>query len=231
MRCIYLIILFVFIAGISHAQNDDTASQVAHRIIVLPDTAKLGAAKNVKQPDTIAKAPLAADTSSKYKHDPHKATMRSLMIPGWGQAYNREYWKIPLVYAAIGIPIGTYIYNNTWYKRTRDAYTIVVANDTANFGKINKKLFYQGYPLDAASLQTYRNQFRRDRDYSLLITLFAWALNVVDATVFGHLKDFDVSDDLSMHVRPSFDVNTKVSNFGLVFNFKSKPHKVMAFAP
>lgn len=230
MRCIYLIILFVFIAAAGRAQND-TASQVAHRVILLPDTTKPGTIKRVVQPDSIANAPVAADTSSKYKHDPHKATLRSLIIPGWGQAYNREYWKIPLVYAAIGIPVGTYFYNNTWYKRTRDAYTIVVNKDTASFGKINKKLFYQGYPLDAASLQSYRNQFRRDRDYSLLITLFAWALNVVDATVFGHLKDFDVSDDLSMRVHPSYDANTKVSNLGLVFNFKDKPHKVATFTP
>jgi len=230
MRSIYLIILFTFTAGAGYAQQD-TTSQVAHRVIILPDTTKPGTIKRVAQPDTIANAKFVADTSSKYKHDPHKATLRSLILPGWGQAYNKEYWKIPIVYAAIGIPIGTWFYNNTWYKRTRDAYTIVVANDTASFPKINKKLFYQGYPLDAASLQTYRNEFRRDRDYSLLITLFAWALNVVDATVFGHLKDFDVSDDLSMHVHPSFDANTKISNLGLVFNFKNKPHKVTMVAP
>src|SRR6185436_8152315 len=53
--------------------------------------------------------------SLKSKHSPRKATIRSLIIPGWGQAYNNKYWKIPIVYTAIGIPIGTFIYNKKWY--------------------------------------------------------------------------------------------------------------------
>src|ERR1044071_6936798 len=57
--------------------------------------------------DTLKKP--KADTV--VKHDPRKATRRSAILPGWGQAYNREYWKIPLVYTAIGIPAGFYIYN------------------------------------------------------------------------------------------------------------------------
>src|SRR5487761_2677032 len=51
----------------------------------------------------------------KPKHDPHISTLRSAILPGWGQAYNHEYWKIPIVYAALGIPVGTFIYNKNWY--------------------------------------------------------------------------------------------------------------------
>lgn len=231
MRYIYCLIISFCLCGLARAQ-DTAHSGAVNRVIPLPDTAKPITIK--RQPANDTKAPLAADTTGRSKHDPRKATLRSLILPGWGQAYNREYWKIPIVYAAVGIPIGTYFYNNTWYKRTRDAYTIVVANDTANFGKINRNLIRtDGYPLDAASLQRYRNEFRRNRDYSILITLLAWGLNVVDATVFGHLKDFDVSDDLSLHVRPSFDPFTKVGGIGLVFNIKSRPQHVkqMAFLP
>jgi len=104
----------------------------------------------------------------------------------------------------------------------------VVANDTANFGKINRKLIRSdGYPADAASLQRLRNQFRRDRDYSILVTLLAWGLNVVDATVFGHLKEFDISDDLSMKVKPAYDPISKSGNIGLAFNLHPKPRKVL----
>ena len=209
-----------------NAEAQDTTKNNLSSRSLFDTTKKIDTVKKIKV-DTIAAVPVKKDSLVKAKHDPHKATIRSAILPGWGQAYNREYWKIPLVYAAIGIPIGTYIYNNTWYKKTRDAYNIVINNDTANFSKIDPRLFYNGYPIDPSSLQNYRNQFRKDRDYSLLIIFVAWGLNVVDATVFGNLKDFDVSDDLSMHVNPGYNPVTKSTNLGLVFNFKShKPKPV-----
>jgi hypothetical protein len=143
------------------------------------------------------------------KHDPKKATIRSAILPGWGQAYNREYWKIPIVYGAIGIPAGFFIYNDTWYKKTKRAYEIRVNNDTVS--SIDPKL----QPLSTDRLRYYRNSFRRDRDYSVLYFFIAWGLNVIDATVFGHLKDFDVSPDLSMHIRPTFKTSTQGASTGM----------------
>ena len=64
---------------------------------------------------TTAKSPF-------LKHDPRIATRRSAIIPGWGQAYNREYWKIPLVYGILAIPVGLFIYNNDYYNKTKFAY-------------------------------------------------------------------------------------------------------------
>src|SRR5690349_21278087 len=64
---------------------------------------------------------LLDSTSKKPKHSPKKAATRSAILPGWGQAYNGKYWKIPIVYTAIGIPVGTYIYNRKWYKETQKA--------------------------------------------------------------------------------------------------------------
>ncbi len=61
------------------------------------------------------------------KHDPRKATFRSPLCPGWGQAYNHEYWKIPVVYGALSIPVSLYIYNNNYYKMTKFAYQAVYA--------------------------------------------------------------------------------------------------------
>jgi hypothetical protein len=122
-------------------------------------------------------------------------------LPGWGQAYNREYWKIPIVYGALGTVAGFYIYNNSWYKKTKKAFEIRVSEDTANFKLIDPRL----EPLSAQSLQVYRNAFRRDRDYSALYFIITWGLNIVDATVFGHLKDFSVSEDLSLKVHPVLD--------------------------
>jgi hypothetical protein len=149
------------------------------------------------------------------KHDPKKATFRSLVLPGWGQAYNREYWKIPIVYGALGTAAGIYLYNNSWYKRTRAAYEIKVSNDSAHFPDIYPRL----QPLSTQSLLNARNSFRRDRDYSTLWFLILWGLNIVDATVFGHLKDFDVSEDLSLKVNPVIKQN--VTGISLVLGFKT----------
>ena len=161
----------------------------------------------------------------KPKHDPRKATLRSAIIPGWGQAYNHEYWKIPLVYGALAIPTATFIYNNTWYKKTRYAYTVVVTLDTANYKNIDPKL--QGLIGDPQDLQHYRNSFRKNRDYSALWFLIVWGLNIADATVFGHLRDFDISDNLSLHLQPSYNPLTKTANMGLVFNFRTPDHKMI----
>jgi len=215
------ILLFCLLAAPASLFSQDSKTNLSHLSLI--DTTQKPAKDSVKQKKTVP----AANLFLKKKHDPHKATIRSAIIPGWGQIYNKQYWKLPLVYAAIGIPAGFYVYNNTWYKRTRDAYIIVAAQDTANYGKIYKGLIYpDGTPLDAYSLQSYRNQFRRNRDYSILYFLLAWGLNVVDATVSGHLKDFDISDDLSLHVEPHYNPTIKTAGLGLVFNFKNSSHRL-----
>ncbi len=223
---IFISVICIFIIFNVHAQEDKrqlaTSSVIDTTIKLPPDTssAKITTDTLILAKDTIPK---------KTFHDPRKATRRSALVPGWGQAYNREYWKIPIVYGAISIPTVLFIYNNKWYKKTRDAYTLVVSSETDRYGEIDPKLINQntGQPLDAQSLQYYRNDFRKNRDYSVLFFLLAWGINVVDATVFGHLKDFDVSDDLSLNVKPTFNPSTKTIGFGLALNIKTPPHKVL----
>ncbi|HEX8332036.1 MAG TPA: DUF5683 domain-containing protein, partial [Segetibacter sp.] len=153
------------------------------------------------------------------KHDPRKATLRSALIPGWGQAYNKEKWKIPIVYAALSVPAGFFIYNQTWYKRTKRAFEIKIENNTAAFPQIHPSL----KDIGAESLRRYRNDFRRNKDYSILYFLAVWGLNVADATVFAHLKDFDVSDDLSFKIKPGYSPFANTSGLSLVLAVKSSP--------
>ncbi len=198
LQKILLSIAFLFIANAIFAQTIvDTSANV------------------VVATDQLINA--TASTDSLF-HNPRKATFRSAVLPGWGQAYNKEYWKIPLVYGVIGVPAGFFVYNNTWYKRSKKAYEIRIIKDSANFSKIHSKL--QG--LDAESLRFYRNQFRRDRDYSILYTLIAWGLNVADATVFAHLKGFDVSDDLSFKIKPGYSPLAATSGISLVLAIRNK---------
>jgi len=222
MRCIKIVILFisVFIAPNLNAQNNK--QQLANSNLI--DTSI-----KAKADTTIPKDMVAQDTLAKKKHDPAKATRRSAIIPGWGQAYNHQYWKIPIVYGVLAIPATTFVYNNKWYKKTRDAYNIVVNNETDRYDEIDPKLISKttGQPLSAQDLQYYRNDFRKNRDYSILFFLIAWGVNVVDATVFGHLKDFDVSDDLSMHLKPDYDPITKQPNVGVALNIKTSAKKIL----
>lgn len=137
------------------------------------------------------------------KRTPGKAALRSAIIPGWGQAYNKKYWKIPIVYGALGVTTGIFIYNYNNYRETRFAYKVkynmrVNHTDTALFTQIKPHL----KPLSEESLRFYRDQFRRDIDYSALVFILLWGLNVVDAAVDAHLKTFDVSPDLSLQIRP-----------------------------
>ncbi|MEO8711805.1 MAG: DUF5683 domain-containing protein [Parafilimonas sp.] len=216
MRLIYLFILIIFASVISvevSAQND-SATKVNNGKEILLDTI-------TPKKDRATVALAKKDSASVKKHDPHKATIHSAIIPGWGQAYNREYWKIPIVYGALAVPGSLFIYNNNWYQRTKDAYNILVN------GGDSSKIYPDLKGVSAESLQYYRNAFRKNRDYSVLFFLLVWGLNVVDATVFGQLKDFDVSNDLSMHIQPDFNINTKTPSLSVALNFKTKEVKTL----
>lgn len=127
-------------------------------------------------------------------HSPRKAAFYSAVLPGLGQAYNREYWKIPLVYAAMGISAGFFIGNFNYYKDFRDAYRMRVD------GNANTIDAYPQY--GEASLKVLRDAYRQYVDYSVLVFVLAYGLNIIDATVFAHLKDWNMSDDLSIKMVP-----------------------------
>jgi len=186
--------------------------------------------------DTSRNTSPAKDTAAIKHKPPHLAriaTRRSAIIPGWGQAYNREYWKIPIIYGALAIPTYTFLYNNLYYKLTKFAYNAeydsVVLGINTYTSQIDPRVRYSnGALLSIDDYQNYRNQFRKNRDLSVFWFLILWGLNVADACVFGNLKDFDVSSDLSMHMETNFFLNpvSKLPEMGFVFNFKKPSPKV-----
>lgn len=170
--------------------------------------------------DTVGNEVMKIDTNAKKKFIPRQATIRSAILPGWGQVYNKKYWKLPLVYAAVGIPVYAFIYNRSWYVKTRDAAKMLATADTANWqSRVDPKLhvFFPGQDA-LGSLLNYRNEYRRDMDYSILFVLLAWGLNVVDATVDAHLKGFDISDDLSLKIKPTILTGTSIAGISLVLD-------------
>ena len=160
----------------------------------------------------------ASGNSNKRQFSPRKAAIRSAIIPGWGQAYNKKYWKIPIVYGALGTTAAVFSFNLTQYKRISYAYRLLVNRDTANYSKVDADL--QPFMKMNASndLRNYRNSYRKDIDYSVLVFLLFWGLNVVDATVDAHLKGFDVSDDLSLKIKPGFSPMSNTTGISLVLD-------------
>jgi hypothetical protein len=155
------------------------------------------------KPDTSR--PTKADTVTPKKHSPRKAAIYSAILPGLGQVYNKKYWKVPIVYTAIGIPVGLFFNNKTWYDRTRYALAVASSpNPTQDsLNAVHPQLMPFVEQKAIGSILRNRNEFRKNMDYSILFTLLFWGLNVVDATVDAHLKGFNVSDDLSFRVRPA----------------------------
>lgn len=133
-----------------------------------------------------------ADSLTK-EHSPGKAARMSAFLPGLGQAYNRKYWKIPIVYAALGVSTYYIIKNNNKYQKYRDAYTTRTDNDSTTTTNLK---------YTTKNLKLRRDFYRRNLELSIIITAGIYVLNIVDAAVDAYLYYFDVSDDLSMRIQP-----------------------------
>ena len=125
---------------------------------------------------------------------PHagKATMYSVLVPGLGQIYNKEYWKLPFYLGAMAAGIHFYSDFSRNFQRFRNIY--IEATDTEHE--------YSG-PITADQALYYRNTYRRYRDYALLITAAIYLLQVMDANVFSYMHGFEVDDDISLNLSPT----------------------------
>ncbi len=158
----------------------------------------------IKSKDTVTKTinPLA----------PAKAAFYSAVLPGLGQAYNKKYWKIPIVYAGLGISIYSYTFNQREYHKFRDEYKRRLDGT-----------FDPNHPiygnLDNARLISAQKFHQRNRDLSMLITVGIYILNIVDANVDAHLIQFNVNDNLS--IKPDLYQNqlNNRQNVGLTLNY------------
>lgn len=152
---------------------------------------------------------------------PAKAAFYSALLPGLGQAYNKKYWKIPIVWGAIGTGIYFYVTNDKEYDRYREAYKSRLAGFT------NDEFYFDsnGNPLQEPRVTTdglIRGQefYRRNKQVSLLVTFGLYALNIIDANVDAHLMQFNVDENLSLAPHYEFNEFDASSNLGLTLNFK-----------
>ena len=152
--------------------------------------------------DTIVKQEKPSKTAkAKKPHSPTKATIMSACLPGLGQIYNGKWWKVPIVYAGLG-GLGYLVYSNySEYRAYLHAYEFKT-------GDLPEGVTLTEHETDLANryadsqLQTYKESYRRDFEFFTILTVAWYGLNILDASVDGHLYTYDISDDLSLSVDP-----------------------------
>ncbi|WP_089894190.1 DUF5683 domain-containing protein [Chitinophaga arvensicola] len=202
----------------AHAQQD-TLRPVAKTMDTIIRPTPAPGTDTVKAANSALFTDSAYVPDSKLPHSPRKAALYSAVVPGLGQAYNKEYWKIPLAYAAIGTCTYFFIDNMKTYKMYRDAYRLRV-DGNPDTKDTNPKTA----PFDDEAIKGARDQFRQYVDYSVLFFVLAYGINIIDATVFAHLRNFDMSDDLSMRVSPTI-INNRTLGLSLNISIGGKKAK------
>lgn len=165
-----------------------------------------------------------------HKIIPKKATLKSLMLPGLGQAYNRQYYKIPFIYVGFGVMGYLFVKYSGLANQAENGYRRLLYGDKIS-DEINVKLNSSLYPfslinptpilqpaqyvkpeyveIDGYQIRTVSvaknayDTYRRYRDLNVLLSVALWGLNIIEANVAAHLKTFDLSDDISMRVEPN----------------------------
>jgi Family of unknown function (DUF5683) len=219
--CFFLLCLWISAAV--NAQTDSLLKPV-DSLTRVADTVKPGkltpADSLNKKKDTVKKNQSLVDTTFK-NHDPKIATRRSLILPGWGQVYNKRIWKVPIIYGALITTGVVFFYNMNTYRELRFAYKARIEASTPPFDSTNYNTLaeiYQRYDIN--SIKTSRNEFRQNIDFSVLAFLLFWGLNVVDATVDAHLRTFDVSPDLSFHIKAGHSDMANTTGLRFILAFK-----------
>ena len=155
-----------------------------------------------------------------------RATTLSVICPGAGQIYNKSYWRVPIVLGGFATTIYCVDWNNRGYQRFKKAYRLRADYDKnpGNYPTGSTDEF--GGRYSATFLKNLRDSYRRNRDLCLILTAGMYVLQIVDAHVDAHLRDYDISDDLSMNVMPMIDygysptVGDSRPTFGMNMSFK-----------
>jgi hypothetical protein len=179
---------------------------------VVPDTLP---ARNAPILDQPGPEQAAYDSLHKihqpFQPNPKKSALYSAILPGTGQLYNRQYWKVPIVYAGVGVAIYFLVDNSKQYQKFRRAY----------INRINNPAYQDEFTgvYSQSNLQTLQNAYKKYLDMTTLFTALGYTIQVLDALAFAHLKNFDVSQNISLRMQPVAMPNGD-PGFGLVMNFR-----------
>ncbi len=147
-------------------------------------------------------------------YSPRKAAILSACLPGLGQAYNKKYWKMPIIYGVLGGIAYWGVTNHQQYKFYSRNLTAIYDEDEHTINTT----FYS-----SSQLVTQKKYYKKYRDMAIMVGALAYFINIIDANVDAHLKTFDVSDDLSLQLNPysTFDASNHLqTGLTLKLNFK-----------
>ncbi len=212
-KCFLLLVVCFLVTALGLAQDKDIQEQQPDSVQQTPKE------QGVRVIDTLKIKKKGINPLA-----PSKAAFYSAVFPGLGQIYNKRYWKVPIVYAAIGTGVYAYTYNDDLYNRFRTAFKRRQAGFTDDefydLGTPNPP----GSPPDFSNqaLENAQERYQRDRDLWLLVTIGMYVLNIVDANVDAHLKQFNVDDDLSLDFKPFLDTDALTANpvYGMALTIK-----------
>lgn len=132
----------------------------------------------------------------RFQPIPKKAIMYSAILPGLGQVYNRQYWKVPIIYAGMAAAFIAYDFNSSRYQTYKKAYIARIDNNPSTTDE------FVGLYTDA-NLKTLQDSYKRFADMTILFTAVGFAIQSLDALTAAHLKNFDVSKDISFRFSPT----------------------------
>lgn len=166
-------------------------------------------------PVSVNETRFVIEETIKEEYDPlapSRAAFYSAVVPGLGQAYNNKYWKIPLIYGGIATSVYFYVDNNKDYKRYRDVYKRRLAGYTDDeFQQVSNETLIRA-----------QRTARRNKDTSIAVAIGIYLLNIVDANVDAHLKQFSISDDLTLQPNIDYNPYNTATSYGVSLTFRIK---------
>jgi hypothetical protein len=129
----------------------------------------------------------------------HKASIMSAIIPGLGQVYNKQYWKLPLIYGGTASLAYSIQSNHNSYIVYKNAYNAEIDNDPNTINQFSQ--------YDQSALALFRDAYRRNLDLSVIGLTLVYILNIIDANVSAHLYYFRVNKNLDISWSPSLHPN------------------------
>lgn len=198
MKSRLLYILYILTATSLFAQTPDSLNVSREEVLVVQDTIN-----NKQSYDPLA---------------PSRAAFYSAVLPGLGQAYNKKYWKIPIIYAGMATGVYFYIQNDKDYDRFRDAYKRRLAGFTDDefYGSGTTPVISDDRLIDA------QISAQKNKDISIIVSLAFYLVNIIDANVDAHLSQYNVSDDLTLSPNLYVDPISTQANYSLSFKFNLK---------
>lgn len=179
MKAIYLTAVLLFMGYTAALAQQDS-------VVLQPDTGLIITTDSLLPVETTVQLHPAADL-----RPPKRALIRSLLIPGWGQIYNKRIWKVPIVYGALGGMTALALWNRGQYRTFAEYYRKSIDNEPHPYSNTN-----------AQTLRSVRDGYRQDMELSWIGVGAVYLLQGLEAYINAHLKTFDIEDDIGLRIRP-----------------------------